>query len=100
MRPVREITADEERFRTVPIGGTCGMIKRDFVKPEPEGTIILMAFRITEYDKDCDGSAMARLEHIDKNGERTGWTESNIGLDPEDALVITTRELKRMFKKR
>jgi hypothetical protein len=100
MRTVRKITAKEENFRTEPFGGVGEIIKRDFVKPEPEGTIVLMAFRITGYNQDCDGSAMARLDNIDRNGETTGWSVTNMGLSHEDTLVITKQELKKMFKKR
>jgi hypothetical protein len=100
MRRARKITAKEENFRTEPFGGVSETIKRDFVKPEPEGTIILMTFRIVGYDKDCDGSAMARLENIDQSGETTGWTPHHIGMGEESTLVITKQELKKMFKKR
>jgi len=92
MRPVKEITSKEENFR---FNG--GVIKRDPIKPEPEGTIILMAFRIDGYDQDCDGSLMARIAHIDKNGEESGWCQDSIGVYPNDALVVTPEELKTLF---
>ena len=100
MRPVREITAEEENWRTEPmIEGTdrFQVTKRDMVKPEREGTIVLMAFRVTGYDADCDGSAMARLEHIDKDGEPTGWEPSQLGLHPSTDLVVTLEEWQAMF---
>lgn len=108
MRPVREITAEEERFRLEPIEGTrtgmirrdparSGMIRRDPVEPEPVGTIVLMAFRVTGYDKDCDGSLMARLEHIDRDGEASGWEPTHIGLYPFSDLVVTAEEWRGMF---
>lgn len=91
MRPVRDIS-DQENFRleskppfVVP--------KRDPVEPEPAGTIVLKAFRITGYDQDCDGSLMARMENIDKHGEITGWTPSRIGVGPDTDIVVTTEEL-------
>ncbi len=97
MRRVREITAEEECFRTEPfVGGNMRIIKRDFVKPEPEGTIILMAFRITGYDQDCDGSAMARLDSIDFNGDETGAELTHYGLYPASDLVVTLDELKSL----
>lgn len=101
MRPIREITAEEEKFRVEPLAGTNGKfatIKRDGVEPEPVGTIVLMAFRVTGYDKDCDGSLMARLEHIDKTGDTTGWTPSHLGLYPNCDLVVTPEEWAAMFE--
>jgi hypothetical protein len=102
MRPVREITADEENFRLEPIDGcsNAGCIRRDPVKPEPEGTIILKAFRITGYDQDCDGSLMARLEAIDQKGDTTGWQPKNIGLYPSTELVVSLEELQEMFNQK
>jgi len=98
MRPVREITANEENFRVEPIAGTnAGMIRRDSVEPEPVGTLVLMAFRVTGYDKDCDGSLMARLEHIDRDGEPTGWEPTHLGLYPSTDLVVTADEWRGMF---
>ncbi len=96
MRPVREVTAEEENFRMQPMGGF-DVIKRDFVEPEPVGTIILCAFRITGYSKDCDGSAMVRAEHIDKDGDATGWDIDSIGLYPSTELVVDEIELKKLF---
>ena len=100
MRPVREVTAEEENFRTenVPGAAFCA-IKRDPVEPEPVGTIILVPYRITGYDPDCDGSLMARLESIDKDGTATGHTMSHHGLYPETDLVVTQEELQTLFDK-
>ena len=101
MRAVREVTSEEEHFRIEPLipGSTrFSTIRRDPVKPEPEGTIVLMAFRVTGYDPDCDGSLMARLERIDKDGERTGWEPNAIGLYPSADLVVTADELRRLFE--
>lgn len=92
LRPVREITAEEENFRTVPFFKAPGIdahtSRRDPVEPESVGTIILMAFRVTGYDPDCDGSLMARLEAIDKDGEPGGWEPNCIGLYPHSELVV------------
>jgi len=74
VRRVRDIT-DEENFRLKPVG-PFQTIRRDFVEPEPVGTVLLLAFRITGYDKDCDGSALARLERVDEDCRTTGWTEN------------------------
>lgn len=101
MRPVREITAEEEHFRAVQIDPDhpyIQMVKRDPVEPEPVGTIILMAFRLTGYDQDCDGSLMGRFDHINKDGEKTGWEPNHLGLYPNSELVVSFEELQAMFK--
>jgi hypothetical protein len=98
MRPSRKITPEEDNARLVPIGNTgFESIKRDFVEPEPVGTIILMAFRITGYGKDCDGSAMICAEHIDKDGDASGWDIDSIGMNPDGTLVVLPEELKSLF---
>ena len=99
MRPVREITAEEENFR-VETKGPFHVIRRDPVEPEPVGTIIMMAFRITGYDRDCDGSLMARFEQIDKDGEITGWEPKHLGLYPDTDLVVSPEELRALFERR
>lgn len=100
MRPVRNITAKEENFRTEPHPGCSSIqvVRRDPIEPEPVGTIILVPFKITGYDRDCDGNLMARLSAIDKNGETTGWKEDSIGLYPESRLVVDEKELKELFE--
>ncbi len=99
MRPVRQITPEEENWRSVPLVGTRFITsQKDPVEPEPVGTIILKAFRITGYDQDCDGSLMARLAAVDKDGNATGWTEKCIGLYPDTAAVVTPEELKALFE--
>ena len=101
MRPVREVTAQEENFRCEPVPGLpdrFAFIRRDPIKPEPEGTIVLMAFRVTGYDQDCDGSLMARLEAIDKTGDTTGYEVTNIGLYPDVDVVVTLEEWRAMFE--
>jgi hypothetical protein len=99
MRPVREITAEEENFRVVPHPNSLNVrvIRRDSIEPEPVGTIVLCAFRIVGYDPDCDGSLMARMEEIDMNGETTGLNLKHHGLYPETELVVTLDELKALF---
>jgi len=99
MRPVREITSEEENFRLERLG-SFRVIRRDPVESEPVGTIVLMAFRITGYDKDCNGSLMARLEQIDKEGETTGWEPKHIGLYPNVGHVVTSEEWRSMFHHR
>jgi hypothetical protein len=98
MRPVREITAEEENYRAVPMG-PFDVVRRDPVEPEPVGTIVLTAFRIVGYDPDCDGSLMARLEQIDKDGKSTGWRQDAVPLYPDTELVVTLDELKALFAK-
>lgn len=99
MRPVYEVTAEQEGFRLRPIPGAvgCQEIVRDPVQPEPVGTIVLRAFRVTGYDPDCDGSLMARLASIDRHGDMTGWTPDRIGLYPDSAVVVTQAEWAAMF---
>lgn len=97
MRPVREITATEENFRLDP-KGPYNIIRRDSIKPEPEGTIVLMPYRITGYDQDCDGSLMARLEAIDKDGKTVGGELDCVGLYPDSNLVVTLAELQELFE--
>jgi hypothetical protein len=99
MRPVREITAEEEQARDVEFAPGMFTTKRNSVEPEPVGTIVLTAFRVVGYDKDCDGSLMARLEHIDKNGEPSGWAPNCVGLYPDTELVVTPEELQKLFGK-
>ncbi len=92
LRPVREITAEEENFRTEPLFVAPGIeavtSRRDPVEPEPVGTIVLLAFRVVGYDPDCDGSLMARLEHIDRDGDASGWEPNCLGLYPNSELVV------------
>ncbi len=98
MRPVQDIS-DRENFRLVPLpGGTFVAPRRDSIEPEPVGTIVLMAFRVTGYDRDCDGSLMARLEHVNKDGQWSGWSPKNIGIDKDSTLVLTEQELKKLFE--
>jgi len=98
MRPVREITSAEESLRFEQVCGY-GVSRRNPVKPEPEGTIVLLAFRVTGYEPDCDGSLMACLEHIDRDGEASGWNPSRIGLCHDSGLVVSKDELQRMFER-
>ena len=96
---MREITGAEENRRTVPFIGTNFFTSKcDGVEPEPIGTIVLMAFRITGYDPDCDGSLMARIENIDKDGEDTGFETTCHGLYPDVDLVVTLDEWRNMFQ--
>ena len=99
MRPVRNVE-EEENWRTEPmIAGSdkFAVSRRDFVEPEPIGSIVLLAFRVTGYDADCDGSAMARLEHVDKDGDPTGYSVNRLGLCPDTELVVDLKELAAIF---
>lgn len=92
LRPVQEITAEEENFRTVSLAESWGInavtTKRDPVKAEPEGTIVAMVFRIEGFDQDVDGSLMARYAAIDRDGQETGWHPHHLGLYPTSTLVV------------
>lgn len=99
MRPVREITAEEENFRLEQLPGTIFQaIRRDSVEPEPVGTIILLPFRIVGYEPDCDGSLMVKMDKIDKDARITGGGIDRIGLSPKSALVVTEKELAELFE--
>lgn len=89
MRRVPDIS-DRENFRIEPIPGWPGAanIRRDPVEPVPVGTYVAMVFRVTGYDPDCDGSLMARLEHVDDHGEATGWEPRAIGVTPTADVVL------------
>lgn len=97
MRPVRDISKLENFRLEIPAGSPFSFIRRDSIEPEPIGTIILCAFRVTGYDRDCDGSLMARLEQIDRDGETTGWRADSIEISNEAEIVVTLEELKLMF---
>ena len=94
MRPVNTV---ETNFRLEPAGGFLTRVKHDFVPPEPVGSLILIPFRITGYDSDCDGSAMVRMENINNEGESSGWTVDSITIDGTSALVVSEEELELMF---
>jgi len=83
IRKIKEITAEEENFRVKQIAAGVGVIRRDPIAPVPVGTLIVKMFKIVGYDADCDGSLMARLENVDKEGNVTGWTQNCIGLYPD-----------------
>lgn len=99
MKFIREISAEEENARVVPLvpGTNMLTIKCDPVKPVPEGTIIAMMFRVIGYDPDCDGSLMARLEQIEEDGVATGLEVSHLGLYPDTVYILDDAgELERI----
>ena len=104
MRPVREISAEEEQFRLEPffkdVNHDMSIIRRNPVEPEPIGTIIIMAFKVIGYDQDCDGSLMARLSHINRKGDGTGWEPNQIGLYPTSDLVVSAEEFHSLFNQK
>jgi hypothetical protein len=73
-------------------GFTAMTVQRDFAKPVPEGTYVAMVFRVTGYDSDCDGSAMARLEQVNRGGESTGWEPTHLGLYADVDVVLDSPE--------
>ena len=110
MRKVRNITSEEENFRLEPFVSTgsvhCSIIRRDPVEPEPVGTIILMPMQVVWYDKDCDGSLMARLRFVnqwDLESIEDGVTDpddfvlNRWGLYPGTELVVTPDELRMLI---
>lgn len=115
MRRIREISAKEENFRTEVIEGFA-VIRRDPVIPEPIGTIILVPMVVMGYDRDCDGSLMARFEQVDIEdagdemapellacktaGEFSAYANctTHHGLYSTTGLVVTADELRRMYE--
>lgn len=71
----------------VPMAGM-RTIKRDSIEPVPIGTLVAKVFRVVGYDRDCDGSLMARLEQIDMTGETTGWAPDGLGMYPDSTWVL------------
>lgn len=92
LTPVPKITAEQENYRYEPLaigpGFNAVMGRRDPVEPVPVGTYIVKVFRVTGYDPDCDGSLMARLAHVDRHGQDTGWEPTHLGLYPDSNLVV------------
>ena len=90
IRKIKEITAEEENFRVEqsPVDSRIGVIKRDFVAPVPINSYIIKVFKVTGYDQDCDGSALARLAAVDNKGDTTGWVQHNIGLYEDTGWLI------------
>jgi hypothetical protein len=62
------------------------------IKP-PVGSYVAMVFRVTGYDPDRgetpESATMARLEHVDLDGETTGWEAQQIGLYDTTAQVLS-----------
>jgi hypothetical protein len=91
MKPVREITAEEENFRAEPMlpGNPRFMVtRRDPVEPVPVGTYVAIVFKVTGYRPDCDGSLMATLAQVNRYGEESGWEENAVGLYPDSDVVL------------
>jgi hypothetical protein len=104
MRHPRKITAEEENFRTeemFPGNPRFQISRRDPIKPEPEGAYVLRAFKITDYNSDCDGSLMWRGCAVDfNNPESEGcWEVSNLGLYEGSSIIVTKEELKELYEK-
>jgi len=87
IKPIREISDDEEGFRTER-KGAFEVIRRKPVQPVPVGSFVMLVFRVEGYDPDCDGSLMARLARVDREGRDTGWEPFAIGLDHETAVQV------------
>lgn len=87
-RPIPEITAEQENFRLERHSSGFVMPHRDAVEPLPTGSYVAVIFKIVGYDRDVDGSLMARLEAVDHEGEETGWCEDHVGLYPGTGVVV------------
>ena len=58
-----------------------------------------MPFRIVGYSPDSDGSLMAELQSIDRQGDSTGSVVRNVTLYPDVALALRDRaELSGLFE--
>jgi len=82
--------------------GAIGDLKMDDddykLKPKyATGTIVMLAFRIEGYDRDCDGTPMAQVAQIDRDGKTTGWRESHIGLPFGTHRVLDLAEVKKII---
>ncbi len=84
---IPEVTAEAERFR-LERRGPFLTPRRDPIEPVPVGSFVVMVFRVTGYDPDCDGSLMARVAHVDREGEPTGWEARALGLYPDSTVQI------------
>jgi len=87
---------ENHRYRqigTAQDGGAIVTSQRDFVHPVPVGGHVVMIFRVTGYDPDCDGSALARLEHVNTKGETSGMTLDCMGLWDGDLIVDDPSDL-------
>jgi hypothetical protein len=85
---VHPMPEPDPNARLVPWFDGAVTLKCDFVEPVPVGTYVAMVFRLTGYDQDCDGSAMARLEAVNRHGEPTGWEPTNLGLYADTDVVL------------
>lgn len=115
MRRIREVTAEEENFRLEGVQG-CKVIRRDPVEAEPVGTVILVPMRVMGYDRDCDGSLMARLEQLGLDEiedepdpellacrtagefERYAGCSAHRGLYPTTGIVVTADDIARLLE--
>lgn len=89
MKPLPE---PDDGFRLEPWLPGAVVVKRDFVGPIPVGSYIACVFKVTGYDQDCDGSAMARLEQVNRAGEGTGVTQDCVGLYANCDVVLDSPE--------
>ena len=68
------------------------------LKP-PVDSYVAMVFRVTGYDPDSgetpETATMARLEHVDLDGETTGWETNCVGLyDTTDRVLNEPGDLR------
>lgn len=93
---IRTFVPSDDNARLVPssVDGRLASLRYDTVPTVPVGSYVAMVFRVTGYDRDCDGSAMARLEQVDRHGRTTGWEVTHLGLYPQcDVLVDDPHDL-------
>lgn len=59
-----------------------------------------MPFKIKEYEKDFDGSAIVTLDNINDDFESTGWEPTNIGLYSFCGFVVSEDEYNKLIKQK
>jgi hypothetical protein len=96
------VTAANDGFHVEAAGEVAkvGVIRHDFVPPVPEGTYIVMAFQVTGYGRDADGSALPELTHVGLDGKSTGWVESCVGLGDEIVILDHPTELRGLAQEK
>jgi len=98
---IKKFQKPEDKARVESLGSNNNVqyltLKRDFVPPVPEGSYVIMVFKVTGFGSDCDGSALPVLEQVDFDGRTTGWTENMVGLHGNTALIVDNpKELTKL----
>lgn len=84
---VRRLPEVDDGFRLEPTGPFL-IVRRNFVPPVPVGSLVVRTFRVTGWGRDCDGSALATVEAVDRYGQASGWTQACVGLDSDSWWLV------------